>query len=75
MPYPQLTVLPSAAKRIRHHDCWVFRDELAAPSSLANGAVVELVDPHAAFLAYAFYSAHAPPSLTAPSWRDGSRPP
>ena len=60
MAYPQLTVLPSAAKRIRHHDCWVFRDELAAPSSLPNGAVVELVDPHAAFLAYAFYSAHAP---------------
>ena len=60
MPYPQLAVLPSAAKRIRHHDCWVFRDELAAPlDPAAHGAVVELVDPHAAFLAYAFYSAHS----------------
>ena len=60
MAYPQLAVLPSAAKRIRHHDCWVFRDELAAPlEPAAHGAVVELVDPHAAFLAYAFYSAHS----------------
>ena len=60
MPYPQLAVLPSAAKRIRHHDCWVFRDELASPTpSLAHGEVVELIDRHGAFLGYAFYSATA----------------
>jgi len=60
MAYPQLTVLPSAAKRIRHHDCWVFRDELASPTpSLAHGEAVELIDRQGAFLGYAFYSAAA----------------
>ena len=57
MAYPQVVVAPSAAKRIRHHDCWVFRDELAAPPPpLPGGESVELIDPHGAFLAYAFYS-------------------
>ena len=60
MAYPQLAVSPSAAKRIRHHDCLVFRDELAGPaSSLKHGEVVELIDRHDAFLAYAFYSQHS----------------
>ena len=61
MPSPQITVSPSAAKRIQHHDCWVFRDELTTPApSAGHGDVVELVDRHAAFLAHAFYSAHSP---------------
>jgi len=60
MAYPQIRVSPSAAKRIRHHDCWVFRDELVAPDgNLPHGEVVELLDRHDAFLGYAFYSAHA----------------
>ena len=58
MPHPQLTVAPSAAKRVRHFDCWVFRDELAgAAPSLPNGELVELIDQRNVFLAYAFYSA------------------
>ncbi len=57
MPYPTLTVSPQAAKRILHHDCTVFRDELEAPAEpLPNGEVVELSDRHGQFLAYAFYS-------------------
>jgi 23S rRNA (cytosine1962-C5)-methyltransferase len=60
MSYPQIQVAPSAAKRIRHYDCWVFRDELIARTHpLANGEVVELTDRHSAFLAYAFYSTHS----------------
>lgn len=60
MAYPQLQVAPSAAKRIQHFDCWVFRDELLVPKDAPpNGAVVELIDRHGAFLGYAFYSAHA----------------
>ena len=60
MAYPQLDVLPSAAKRIQHFDCWVFRDELIAPEpSVKNGEVVELIDRHGTFLAYAFYSPHS----------------
>ena len=57
MPLPQIEVLPAAAKRVRHHDAWVFRDELATPQAEAgHGEVVELTDRHGAFLAYAFYS-------------------
>ena len=60
MAYSQLTVSPSAAKRLRNFDCWVFRDELIPQHPApASGEVVELVDPHGAFLAYAFYSAQA----------------
>ncbi|MBI2495861.1 MAG: class I SAM-dependent rRNA methyltransferase [Candidatus Omnitrophica bacterium] len=60
MALPQLTVAPSAAKRVRHHDCWVFKDELTSPThSLRNGELVELADRHGAFLAYALYSAHS----------------
>ena len=57
MPLPQIEVLSAAAKRVRHHDAWVFRDELTTPPADAgHGEVVELTDPHGAFLAYAFYS-------------------
>ena len=57
MAYPQLSVSPSAAKRIQHFDCWVFRDELLMPQPpVTNGGVVELIDRHGTFLAYAFYS-------------------
>jgi 23S rRNA (cytosine1962-C5)-methyltransferase len=60
MAYPQVEVSPSAAKRIKHCDCWVFRDELIAPKHpLTSGEVVELTDRHSTFLAYAFYSAHS----------------
>jgi len=58
---PQLTISLSAAKRIRNFDCWVFRDELLAPSAeaIGNGDVVELCDPQGTFLGYAFYSARS----------------
>ena len=57
MAYPQVVVEPSAAKRLRHFDCLVFRDELHEPSaSLANGEIDELTDRDGAFMAYAFYS-------------------
>ena len=60
MACPQLEVAPSAAKRIQHFDCWVFRDELTTPpSSIPNGEIVELIDRHNTFLAYAFYSARS----------------
>ena len=61
MALPQLTVSASAAKRISHFDCWVFRDELRADGQAAvpNGEVVELVDGSGTFLAYAFWSAHS----------------
>src|SRR3989338_3171965 len=57
MALPQITVEPSAQKRIRNFDCWVFRDELTPPREApASGAVVELIDRRGTFLAYAFYS-------------------
>src|SRR3990167_6725961 len=57
MSFPQVTVAPSAAKRVRHGDCWVFRDELRDPlPSVANGELVELTDEQGTFLAYAFSS-------------------
>ncbi len=60
MAYPQLVVSPSAAKRIRNYDCWVFRDELVTPEpSLANGEPVELTDRHGTFLACAWYSSRS----------------
>ena len=60
MAYPQVRVAPSAAKRIRHHDCWVFRDELLPPAPAAgNGELVELIDPHGTVLGAAFYSVHS----------------
>jgi 23S rRNA (cytosine1962-C5)-methyltransferase len=60
MPLPQITIQPSAAKRLRHFDCWVFRDEVAgAEDGLPSGTVVELVDGDGAFVAYAFYNARA----------------
>lgn len=58
MAFPQITVRPSAAKRIRNYDCWVFRDEIAAapPSFVSNGDVVEVLEATGTFLAYAWYS-------------------
>ncbi len=57
MAHPQLTVTPAAAKRIRHFDRWVFRDELvSAPPALPGGELIELIDGAGTFLAYAFYS-------------------
>ncbi len=56
MPYPQVHIGPSAAKRTRHFDCWVFRDELLRPPpALTDGELVELIDTQGTFLAYAFY--------------------
>ncbi len=60
MALPQVVVSPSAAKRIRHFDCWVFHDELIPPKQPpVHGELVELTDRHGAFLAYAFYSARS----------------
>ena len=60
MSHPPLQVAPSAAKRIQHFDCWVFRDELVTPNaSIANGETVELLDQRGVFLGWAFYSAHS----------------
>jgi 23S rRNA (cytosine1962-C5)-methyltransferase len=60
MILPQLTVAPSAEKRIRNFDCWVFRDELTVPREAPpDGEVVELTDRRGGFLAYAFHSAHS----------------
>ena len=57
MSSPQLPIAPSAAKRLRHDDCWVFRDELIAPvPPVADGELVELTDQHGAFVASAWYS-------------------
>ena len=60
MAYPQIEVASSAVKRIQHFDCWVFRDELRPPREpIPNGEIVELIDSHNVFLAYAFYNAQA----------------
>ena len=60
MTLPRVEIEFKAAKRIRNYDCWVFRDELAhADGSLPSGDVVEVVDRHGTFVAYAFYSAHS----------------
>ena len=57
MPCPIVSVSNAAAKRVRNHDCSVFRDELQAPAGgWPGGEVVELADRHGRFLAYAFYS-------------------
>lgn len=57
MAYPQILVEPSAAKRVKHFDCLVYRDELRQPTApVESGEIVELIDRHGAFLAYAFYS-------------------
>jgi len=60
MSVPRVVVAPSAQKRIRNFDCWVFRDELASPRpSAADGDIVELTDGRGSFLAYAFYNGQA----------------
>ena len=60
MAVPQLIVSSSAAKRLRHFDRWVFRDELVAPpTALPNGELIELTDQQGTFLGYAFYSEHS----------------
>ncbi len=61
MAYPQATVSAVAAKRIRHFDRWVFRDELeTVPAGIPGGDLIELIDRSGAFLAYAFYSTGSP---------------
>lgn len=60
MPYPQLRLADTAATRLRHHDAWVFRDELIKPdAALPDGDTVELIDRDGAFVAYAWYSQHS----------------
>lgn len=58
MALPQFLITAQAAKRIRHHDCWVFPDELlrGADETLPPGEPVEIVDQYGIFLAYAFYN-------------------
>lgn len=51
----RVEITSAAAKRIRNHDCWVFREELRRPPEVsAPGEVVEVADHHGRFLAYAF---------------------
>lgn len=57
MSLPILSVSDAAAKRVRHFDPWVYRDELEAPPpTIPDGEIVELADRRGTFLAYAFYS-------------------
>ena len=45
MSFPQIGIMSKAAQRLRHYDCWVFRDELLAqPPALPAGEIVEVVD-------------------------------
>jgi len=63
MSVPTIAISAQAAKRLRNYDCWVFRDELlraggsppAPQDSGPLGELVEVVDRHGAFVAYAFY--------------------
>ncbi len=57
MAAPQLTISAAAAKRLRHFDVWVFRDELNGAAEAPHGAAVELCDPDGTFVAHAWYSA------------------
>lgn len=60
MSLPRVTIASKAAQRVRNYDAWVFRDELDGPADgVPNGEVVELIDQHGTFVAYAFYSATA----------------
>jgi len=68
MVLPRVTVTLPAIKRLRNHDCWVFRDELVRPDrSIAPGDVVEAVSERGEFIAYAFFHPTAHIALRAVS--------
>ena len=57
---PHVAIAPQAVKRARNFDAWVFRDELdVREPAIASGDVVEVVDSHQRFVAWAFYSARS----------------
>ena len=52
MALPQVVIQPHAAKRVRHHDGWIFRDELIrAPADLPAGELVEAITDGGGFAA------------------------
>ncbi|MBI2885238.1 MAG: class I SAM-dependent rRNA methyltransferase [Candidatus Omnitrophica bacterium] len=52
MALPQVVIQPHAAKRVRHHDGWIFRDEIVrAPEGLPAGELVEAVTDRGGFAA------------------------
>ena len=58
MTLPQVMIAPQAVKRVRNFDAWVFRDELdVRQPAIASGDLVEVVDSHRRFVAWAFYGA------------------
>jgi len=85
MSEPAIAITAQAAKRIRNHDCWVFRDELLRPDSsppapqdsgragLPAGEVVQVVDRHGGFVAYAFYNPRSHIALRVVSIRQEER--
>ena len=74
MNIPQLVIAPTAAKRVRNYDAWIFRDELQAPGEpVPDGELVELIDREGRFIAYAFYSSTAHVAARAASL-DRARP-
>jgi len=57
MARPPIPITPQAVKRIRNHDCWVFRDELLDPRpQVQPGEVVAVTERQGTFVAYAFYN-------------------
>ena len=55
MALPRIRINTDAAKRLRNHNAWVFRDELLDPPSAAAGDVVEITDERGHFVARGFY--------------------
>ena len=52
----RVRIADGAAKRVRNHDVWIYRDELLGPVDASDGEQVELADRQDAFIAHAFYS-------------------
>ena len=64
MNLPQISILPTAIKRVRNFDGWVFRDEVTHTiPSLEPGTVVSVIGRDGSFVALAFYHPQAPIAL------------
>lgn len=75
MAYSRVSIGRQASKRVRNFDAWVFRDELVGtPPVLPSGDVVEVVDRHDAFVAWAHYSASSHIALRILSLTEGHPP-
>ena len=60
MTLPRVQISAAAIKRVKNHDCWVFRDELlSAEPSIPAGELVDVTDRNGAFVARAFYNARS----------------